>query len=70
MEALKENFNILLEGAQGSGLDIYSENYPNVTSSSPSVGGAINSTNLNHSQIDEVIGVIKSYKTKFFCKLI
>ena len=60
----KENFNILLEGAQGSGLDIYSENYPNVTSSSPSVGGAINSTNLNHSQIDEVIGVIKSYKTK------
>jgi len=56
--------NILLEGAQGSSLSIFSENYPNVTSSAPSVGGALNSTNLNHKQIDEVIGVIKSYKTK------
>lgn len=60
----KKGYNILLEGAQGSGLNIYSENYPDVTSSSPSVGGAINSTGLNHKQIDEVIGVIKSYKTK------
>ena len=46
------------------GLSIYSENYPDVTSSSPSVGEALNSTGLNHTQIDEVIGVIKSYKTK------
>ena len=59
-----KNLNILLEGAQGSGLSIYSENYPDVTSSSPSVGEALNSTGLNHTQIDEVIGVIKSYKTK------
>ena len=58
------NYNILLEGAQGSGLSIYSNNYPDVTSSSPSIGGALNSTGLNHTQIDEVIGVIKSYKTK------
>ena len=56
--------NILLEGAQGSGLNIFSENYPDVTSSAPSVGGALNSTGLNHTQIDEVIGVIKAYKTK------
>jgi len=60
----KKGYNILLEGAQGSGLNIYSNNYPDVTSSAPSVGGAINSTGLNHKQIDEVIGVIKSYKTK------
>jgi len=60
----KNDNNILLEGAQGSGLNIYSNNYPNVTSSAPSVGGAINSTGLSHKQIDEVIGVIKSYKTK------
>lgn len=60
----KKDYNILLEGAQGSGLNIFSDNYPDVTSSSPSVGGAINSTGLNHKQIDEVIGVIKSYKTK------
>ena len=60
----KKGYNILLEGAQGSGLNIYSDNYPDVTSSSPSIGGALNSTGLNHRQIDEVIGVIKSYKTK------
>lgn len=59
-----EGSNILLEGAQGSGLSIHSNNYPDVTSSAPSVGGALNSTGLNHTQIDEVIGVIKSYKTK------
>jgi len=60
----KKSYNILLEGAQGSGLNIFSDNYPDVTSSAPSVGGALNSTGLNHNQIDEVIGVIKSYKTK------
>lgn len=60
----EEGENILLEGAQGSGLNIFSENYPDVTSSPPSVGGALNSTGLNHKQIDEVIGVIKAYKTK------
>ena len=60
----KKDYNILLEGAQGSGLNIFSDNYPDVTSSAPSVGGALNSTGLNHKQIDEVIGVIKSYKTK------
>lgn len=59
-----ENKNILLEGAQGSGLSINSNNYPDVTSSNPSVGSAMNATGLNHNQIDEVIGVIKSYKTK------
>ena len=56
--------NILLEGAQGSGLNIHSNNYPDVTSSAPTVGGALNSTGLSHKQIDEVIGVIKAYKTK------
>ena len=56
--------NILLEGAQGWGLNVMSHEYPNVTSSMPTVGGAINSTGLSHKQIDEVIGVTKIYKTK------
>ena len=63
-EFYKSKKNILLEGAQGSGLSIHSNNYPDVTSSYPTIGGALNSTGLNHTQIDEVIGVIKSYKTK------
>jgi len=64
IDLYNEGKNILLEGAQGCGLNIYSNNYPDVTSSAPTVGGALNSTGLNHNQIDEVIGVIKSYKTK------
>ena len=60
----KEGKNILLEGAQGCGLNIHSNNYPDVTSSAPTVGGALNSTGLSHKDIDEVIGVMKAYKTK------
>ena len=64
IDLYNEGKNILLEGAQGCGLNIHSNNYPDVTSSSPTIGGALNSTGLNHKQIDEVIGVMKTYKTK------
>lgn len=63
-DCYKQNKNILLEGAQGWGLNVMSHEYPNVTSSMPTIGGAINSTGLSHKQIDEVIGVAKVYKTK------
>ena len=64
IDSYNEGKNILLEGAQGYGLNIHSNNYPDVTSSAPTIGGALNSTGLNHKQIDEVIGVMKAYKTK------
>tara|TARA_B100001057_G_scaffold493445_1_gene587869 strand:- start:7 stop:1260 length:1254 start_codon:yes stop_codon:yes gene_type:complete len=64
LDLYNEGKNILLEGAQGCGLNIHSNNYPDVTSSSPTIGGALNSTGLNHKQINEVIGVMKAYKTK------
>ena len=63
-ESYMAGSNVLLEGAQGWGLNVMSHEYPNVTSSMPTVGGAINSTGLSHKQIDEVIGVAKVYKTK------
>ena len=63
-KAYQSQKNIVLEGAQGWGLDIWSDFYPNVTCSSPSIGGAIVSTGLNHQQIDEVIGIAKAYKTR------
>ena len=63
-ECYNKGKNILLEGAQGWGLNVMSHEYPNVTSSMPTVGGAINATGLSHKQIDEVIGVTKVYKTK------
>jgi adenylosuccinate synthase len=56
--------NIVLEGAQGWGLDVWGRSYPNVTSSSPNIGGVLTATGLNHKQIDEVIGIVKIYKSK------
>jgi len=56
--------NIILEGAQGWGLDVWGRSYPNVTSSSPNIGGVLTATGLNHKQIDEVIGIVKLYKSK------
>jgi len=63
-ELYAQNKNIILEGAQGWGLDVWGRSYPNVTSSSPNIGGVLTSTGLNHKQIDEVIGVVKVYKSK------
>lgn len=63
-ELYNENKKIILEGAQGWGLDVWGKSYPNVTSSSPNVGGALTYTGLNHKQIDEVIGIVKIYKSK------
>lgn len=60
----RDNLNIILEGAQGWGLDVWGRSYPNVTSSSPNIGGVLTYTGLNHRQIDEVIGIVKIYKSK------
>lgn len=63
-EALKNNKRILLEGAQGFGLDIDHGTYPYVTSSNPTIGGALLGTGLNASNIDGVIGITKAYVTR------
>ena len=63
-ELYHEQKNIILEGAQGWGLDVWGRSYPNVTSSSPNIGGVLTTTGLNHKQIDEVIGIVKIYKSK------
>jgi adenylosuccinate synthase len=55
---------ILLEGAQGTLLDIDHGTYPFVTSSSCGVGGAVNGSGLNVRDITRVIGVFKSYVTR------
>jgi len=53
---------ILCEGAQGFGLDIDWGDYPYVTSSSCTVGGAI-LNGIPHTAIRNVWGVIKGYET-------
>ena len=55
---------ILLEGAQGTLLDIDFGTYPYVTSSSPSVGGACTGIALSPPKIDYILGVFKAYTTR------
>lgn len=62
--ALKEGKNILIEGAQGTGLDIDHGTYPFVTSSNPTIGGALIGTGLNSFCIDDVVGITKAYVTR------
>ena len=56
--------SILLEGAQGTMLDIDFGTYPYVTSSSPTAGGACAGSGLSPRRIDRVVGVIKCYTTR------
>lgn len=62
--SLEEKKNILLEGAQGYALDIDHGTYPFVTSSNPTIGGALLGTGLNAFCINEVIGIAKAYVTR------
>jgi len=55
---------ILLEGSQGSWLDIDHGNYPYVTSSSATIGGAVTGTGLSPNKITDVVLVTKGYLTR------
>ena len=63
-EAARHGRKILLEGAQGYALDIDHGTYPYVTSSNPTIGGALLGSGLNAFDIDDVIGIAKSYVTR------
>ena len=55
---------VLLEGAQGSQLDIDHGTYPYVTSSSTTAGGAVIGVGLGPKFLDDIIGVVKAYTTR------
>jgi adenylosuccinate synthase len=63
-EALAAGKNILLEGAQGTMLDVDHGTYPFVTSSNPTAGGACTGSGIGPTKIDEVWGVVKAYSTR------
>lgn len=63
-KALKDKQNILLEGAQGTLLDIDFGTYPYVTSSHPTAGGASTGSGIPPWKINSVIGVVKAYTTR------
>jgi adenylosuccinate synthase len=62
--ALKRGEHVLLEGAQGTLLDIDHGSYPFVTSSNAVAGGACTGGGIGPLQVDEVIGVMKAYSTR------
>lgn len=62
--AVKENKNVLFEGAQGTLLDLDHGTYPFVTSSHPIAAAACLGTGIGPTKIDKVIGVIKAYVTR------
>jgi adenylosuccinate synthase len=63
-EALQQGRSILVEGAQGTMLDIDYGTYPFVTSSNSSVGGVCTGLGIAPSRIDTVVGVVKAYTTR------
>ena len=65
-EALRRGERILLEGAQGSLLDLDAGTYDYVTSSVPTsmAGGAAVGAGIAPRDIDRVIGVYKAYQTR------
>jgi len=62
--AAKEGKRVLLEGAQGTLLDVDHGTYPFVTSSSASAGGGCTGSGLSPRLVDRVIGVTKAYSTR------
>jgi adenylosuccinate synthase len=63
-DCLRAGRNVLLEGAQGSLLDVDHGTYPFVTSSNTTAGGAAVGTGIGPTAIDAVLGVVKAYTTR------
>jgi adenylosuccinate synthase len=63
-EAVSRKDRILLEGAQGSMLDLDFGTYPYVTSSSPAAGGALTGSGIPPTAVDLTMGVFKAYTTR------
>ena len=62
--ALKESKRVLLEGGQGTMLDVDHGTYPYVTSSNTVAAAACTGTGIAPHQISAVIGIVKAYTTR------
>lgn len=63
-KALDENKKVLVEGAQGSMLDIDHGTYPYVTSSNTVSTGALTGLGLSPKEAGFIIGIVKAYTTR------
>ncbi len=61
---IKNNKNVLFEGAQGMLLDIDYGTYPYVTSSNTTAGGTANGVGIGPNMITDVVGIAKAYTTR------
>jgi adenylosuccinate synthase len=62
--AVRAKKKVVLEGAQGTLLDVDHGTYPFVTSSTPTAGGACVGAGVGPTRIDEVVGLVKAYTTR------
>ncbi|MFD3596746.1 adenylosuccinate synthase [Nocardia sp. NPDC058640] len=62
--ALERGETVLLEGSQGTLLDVDHGTYPFVTSSNPTAGGAAVGSGIGPNKIDTVLGILKCYTTR------
>jgi adenylosuccinate synthase len=63
-QALNDGKTVLLEAGQATMLDVDHGNYPYVTSSSATAGGACTGSGIPPTRIDRVIGILKAYATR------
>lgn len=63
-DAIRQKKRVMLEGAQGTLLDIDHGTYPFVTSSSAVAGGAAIGAGIGPNRIDTVLGITKAYTTR------
>ncbi|MGB7238915.1 MAG: adenylosuccinate synthase [Rhodococcus sp. (in: high G+C Gram-positive bacteria)] len=62
--ALERGETVLLEGSQGTLLDVDHGTYPYVTSSNPTAGGAAVGSGIGPNKISTVLGILKAYTTR------
>lgn len=62
--ALERGETVLLEGSQGTLLDVDHGTYPYVTSSNPTSGGAAVGSGIGPTKITTVLGILKAYTTR------
>ncbi|MFE7796886.1 adenylosuccinate synthase [Nocardia sp. NPDC057440] len=62
--ALERGETVLLEGSQGTLLDVDHGTYPYVTSSNPTSGGAAVGAGVGPNKINTVLGILKCYTTR------
>ncbi|MFC7961249.1 adenylosuccinate synthase [Rhodococcoides kroppenstedtii] len=63
-QALERGETVLLEGSQGTLLDVDHGTYPFVTSSNPTAGGAAVGSGVGPGRIETVLGILKAYTTR------